>query len=366
MFEIILQLHGGGGSSSNGKSEWVPNKYQSDVLGQMTPQYQNYMNTGTTLLGSADNLYNGMATQQVDYNGLYNQSVGNVNNAMNGFNNLAQGNVAGFTNNETAALQSTLNNTMGTNLNNWAKNGVINSSIATSGLNSIANQAASTAASDYNNAISNASNQYGNIMNGAATNLTNASTAQNAAQVAASNLLTDSLSAYNAASGILGTGGSTVTNSSSGGSGQWLSTLASVGGAIAACFVAGTKIKTVDGDKSIENIKVGDKVISYVNGEDVVQTVTEVAEPVKQETVEIVTEDDAGEKHFVETTMSQPLLDEYGTYQMVVTMPVGTKLMNVGKVIAIMLLSNEYVYDFKTDGNNSYYANGFIALGRFE
>lgn len=372
MFKIILQLHGGGsgGGSSSGESKWIPNSYQEKVLGQMTNGSNggivgNYISGAGNLFNTAQNMYGGLASTNIDYSTMMNQATGINNNALAGLNQSAQGNVAGYVQNETNALQNVLQNTMGGNLNNWAKNGVVNSSVAASGLNSIAQQTAAQAAGDYNQAAQNQSSNYQAMLQGANSNLNSASTAQNAAQLAASNILTDSLSMLNAGSGVLGTGGSTITNSSSGSSGNWLSGLASVGGALAACFTKDTKIKTPYTEKNIQDIKVGDEVVSVDdNGKEVVCEVLEVQEPVKRKIVEVVAEDENKIKYFVETTMTQPFMKENGDYEVVGNMPLGTKLKNVGHVVAIMEVGEDFVYDLRVSKHNNYIANCFVSYGR--
>lgn len=357
MFEIILQLHGGGTKSN---SKWTPNAYQSQVLDVMTPQYQQYQQQSQNLLGQVPNMYNGLATQAIDYGSMLNTAQNQISNATGNLNNIAQGNVSGFVNNESAALQSALTNTMGTNLNNWAKNGVINSSVAASGLNSIAQQSAAQAAQDYNSAYGNALQANGQQFEAAMSPITAASTAQNAAQVGASNILTDSLSAYNAASGILGTGGNTTQSQGN----NWLGAITSLGVA-ALCFTEDTKIETPYGQKYIKDIEVGDIVLAVEDNKIVRREVIEIQEPIEQEIVEIVTEDDNNQRHFVETTASQPFMKTDGTFISVKDMPVGTELMLAGKVVAIMCLGKDMVYDIKTNGNNTYIANGYVAYGRF-
>lgn len=360
---IILQLHGGGGSQSQ-TQKWVPNQYQSQILDAMLPQYSQYQQQSQNLLGAVPNMYNGLATQAIDYGSMLNTAQNQNMAATNGLNGLAQGNVAGFVGNESAALQSALTNTMGTQLNNWAKNGVINSSVATAGMNSIAQQSAAQAAGDYNNAFSNALNANGQQFQAANAPISTASTAQNAAQLSASNLLTDSLSAYNAGSGILGTGVQGATTSTSNG-GQWLNTIAAIGAGAMACFAEDTKIETPYGEKYIQCVEVGDIVLGCEDGKIVPHEVVEVQEPVEQEIIEVVTEDEEKQRHFIETTITQPLMKKDGAFIVVKDVTIGTELMLAGKVVAIMSMGKDLVYDLRTTGNNTYIANGVIAYGRF-
>lgn len=360
-----MQLHGGsGGSSSSGKTKWIPNDYQKKVLDQMVPQYGNYLNQSQTLLGNASNMYNGLATTNVDYGSILDNANGYNNVAANGFQNLANGNVGGFTQNETNALNTVLQNSLGTQINNLGNRGVLNTSVTNNAMNDITKQAASTAAGDYNNAIQNSGNMYSNLIQTGAQNIANAQNAQNSAQLAASNLLTDSLSAFNAGSGILGTNSGSATTSNSGSGNSFLNTALAAGVGALACFTEDTQITTPYGEKAIKNIEVGDKVMSYEDGELVEREVTEVQKPIKKNIIEVVAEDKEGNNHFVETTATQPFLSADGDYVLVEDLTIGQELANVGKVKAVMSLGKDFVYDIKVAGRNNYLANGFVAYGK--
>ena len=117
----------------------------------------------------------------------------------------------------------------------------------------------------------------------------------------------------------------------------------SLGSAAILCFIGGTKISTPNGDKNIEDIKLGDLVVSS----DGVQTVTYVQEPcISNDEYMTVT---IGNKQVTTTSM-----------QTFIT-PNGDVLANELRHVPAEI---EMVYDFSTTGSNTYYANGLLVRGR--
>ena len=139
------------------------------------------------------------------------------------------------------AIRSTLQNTMGTQLNSLGNRGVLNSSVTTSAMNDISKNAADTVAQQYQNNIQTVgglanrqmantmnansanANIYGNLINSATQPITTAAAAQEAAQKPALNLWNASLglngSTTSALAAAAGKGTTTSTSHTSGGGG---------------------------------------------------------------------------------------------------------------------------------------------------
>ena len=163
-------------------------------------------------------------------------------------------------------------------------------------------------------------------------------------------------------SGRMQSGGTTTTTSQTGdNSGMW-GAVGSLGSAfVTACFMAGTKVTTPTGYKNIEDIQVGDEVLSLnEQGDIVTKKVTYVNPPRLQRIVNV---------HFKNgtiwhTTESQRYYDgrhfSYIDYE-------GAALVFHGKPseIAALELTDKmaYVYDFAVDGVNVFFANDVAAEG---
>lgn len=197
----------------------------NNVLGRLSPQYMTSANKANTALSSLQNGVLPSAWQT------------NMQNA----------------------IRSSLQNTMGTTLNNLGNRGVLNSSVTTSAMNDISKNAADTVAQQYQqniNTVANLANQqnqnttnalnsqagianrqmantlnansanagiYGNLINSATQPITTAASAQEAAQKPALNLWNASLglngSTTSALAAAAGKGTTTSTSHTSGGGG---------------------------------------------------------------------------------------------------------------------------------------------------
>lgn len=236
------------------------------------------------------------------------------------------------------------------------------------------NNNTATAGNIYNAQSSQNNNAYTNKINALQNGLLSAATAQVQSYYKpqqyfnyAQNLANSAENQYNTLySGRMGSGSTTTTTTSSGGgsdnSGSIIGAVGSVGSAlISACFTAGTKVTTPTGYKNIEDIKVGDEVLSLNKYGDVVRSkVILVNEPVKSQTV--VLHWDNGTRW--RTTISQRYFDgKHFAY-------VGSSAPAVvfqGRPTQIANLEegpDALVYDFAVDGDlNVFFANDVASEG---
>lgn len=266
---------------------------------------------------------------------LYNQQLGNTNNALGQQTNIANQQLANTNNaleQNTGILQNQLNNLLTTNTDN-------------AGI-------------------------YQQLLGNANAPITTAAAAQEAAQQPAMNLLNASLgtnagSAGSALQALAGTGTTTSQQTMKQSGGLFNSLLgagASVGSAMIACFSDNTDIEMFDGTtKKICVIRPGDMIIGYdLETDDFAPCkVVEVMKPTHSRVISIITDDN----DYVFTTATQPLLTEDNEWIDVADIVVGTVLKNVGRVKGIVECGERLVYDIKVDGCGSYIANNFVAKG---
>jgi hypothetical protein len=319
-------------------------------------------------------LQDSLGAVQVDYSSLLNNANSQLSAAQSGVSNLTQGILpSAYQQNMENSIRSGVENTMGSTLNSLGARGILNSSVTNTAMNDISKNASDTMAQQYSNNISTLNGLYGQQASLAGQGITTAAAAQEAAQQPALNLWNASLGlnsggTLGALSAVSGQG--TTTSTTSGGNNGWLGSLfngaVTLGAAaIQQCFVGETPIKTTDGEKTIKEIKVGDKVYSYdhIRGKDFVEEVVETMEPHESEVYMVVCQDDDGNLHDVITTLTQPLLQEDGTWKEVAVMRIGDALRNAGVVKSIIFNGTRKVYDLKLTGVNTYYASGFVAKG---
>ena len=305
-------------------------------------------------------LENSIGETQVDYKNLLGQATNINNSAMNGYQNLANGQLpTSYTDNINKVVTNSVNQSMGNLLNNLSQNGVINSSVASQGIQGINQAAANTAADMYRQDISQLADIYGNISNMAGANISLGAAAQEAAQQPAVNLWNTSigLSGTNlgAISAMGGKGTSTSTQRTSGGSGLWggiLGGLASNSGLF--CFTGDTLIKTPNGDKPLKRIRKGD-IITTPKGD---EKVTDVMTPHYARVYAICT--DESENKCINLTSTQPMLMEGGNWKTLEEMRIGERFKDRGKIVLLVESGDRLVYDIKVP-SGMYYANGFIA-----
>lgn len=305
-------------------------------------------------------LENSIGETQVDYKNLLGQATNINNSAMNGYQSLANGQLpTSYTDNINKVVTNSVNQSMGNLLNNLSQNGVINSSVASQGIQGINQAAANTAADMYNQDISQLADIYGNMSNMAGANISLGAAAQEAAQQPAVNLWNTSIGLngtnLGAISAMGGKGTSTSTQRTSGGSGIWggiLGGIASNAGLF--CFTGDTLIKTPNGDKPLKRIRKGD-IITTPNGD---EKVTDVMAPHYARVYAICT--DESENKCINLTATQPMLMEDGNWKTLEEMRIGERFKDRGKIVLLVESGDRLVYDIKVP-SGMYYANGFIA-----
>lgn len=221
------RFKGGGSTTVNNTSTYTPTEYELQ-LQKAQANYANAISPNSLWLNdTARNiLQNSIGAVQVDFNGLNNAAQSQINQAQQGYNNLAQGKLPeAYLQNMQDAIQSGVQNSYGKLLNRSAQNGVLNSSVTSQGLNDISKNVSDTMAQNYNNNISQLSNIYGNQINSATSGITTAAAAQEAAQQPALNLWNASLGLNGSTTSALavaagkGTTTSSSTQRTSGGGG---------------------------------------------------------------------------------------------------------------------------------------------------
>lgn len=242
----------------------------------------------------------------------------------------------------------------------------------TQGMNALGQQANLAQQQLANTQGNNSQNSalYGNLANMAGSRIALAAAAQEAAQNPAFRAWNASMglngATTNALAGIAGKGTSTQTTTQSGGGGFFGGLLGgAVGGAAQGlgmglfCFPPGTKVKMADGsEKSIEHIEVGDKVMSYADGEEQEAEVVNVMSRHYADVYNIQCQ-----LAHTSATLTQPFLMEDGTYKTLGDMSIGDVLHGVGAVYGLTYSGERPVHDIEVSGTNTYIADGFVAKG---
>lgn len=250
-----------GGTTVTNNSTYTPTEYELQLQKSQADYAKAIAPNSLWLNDTARNiLQNSIGAVRVDFDRLNNQAQQQIAQNQQNLANLAPSNTAAankanatlgqlqngilpsaYQTNMQNAIRSSLQNTMGTQLNSLANRGVLNSSVTTSAMNDISKNAADTVAQQYQNNIqtvgglanrqmANAMNAnsanagiYGNIINSATQPTTTAAAAQEAAQKPALNLWNASLglngSTTSALAAAAGKGTTTSTSHQSGGGG---------------------------------------------------------------------------------------------------------------------------------------------------
>ena len=218
---------GGSSTTVNNTSTYTPSAYELE-LQKAQSEYAKAIAPNSLWLNDTARglLQDSLGTVQVDFNKLNNNAQSQINSAQQGMSNLAQGIIPqSYQDNMQKAIQSGVENSFGSLLNNSAQRGVLNSSVTSQGMNDISKNAANSMAQQYQSNIGLLGNIYGNQINSATAGTTTAAAAQEAAQQPALNLWNASLglngstnSALSAAAGK-GTTNSSQTTKTSGGGG---------------------------------------------------------------------------------------------------------------------------------------------------
>lgn len=375
MFDLILQLHKKGSSTTNVQS-YTPTEEEKRLQRQAADYSEAVAPNALWLNNVARNiLQDSIGSTQVDFNSLNQSAQGQISNAQQGVQNLINGELpTAYTQNMQNQIQQGVNSSMGNMLNTLGSNGVLNSSVTNKGIADINDAASEAMANAYTNNIGLLSQLYGQQMSGANAGITTGAAAQEAAQQPAINLWNASLGLNGATTGALagvsGQGTTTATSKNSGGSGLFgglLAGYASNSGGIF-CFEGNTKIAVPDGEKPIKDIRKGDKVICVSDdGSETVETVTDVLSDRHSDIYDITAIKPDGSKVHVFTTLTQPFISENGKPIVVAEFNANTRVMLRGNEKALVTnvspLKYSSVYDLKLTGDNRYIANGFVAVG---
>ena len=226
MFFNLQMFKGGSSTTVNNTSAYTPSAYELE-LQKAQSEYAKAIAPNSLWLNDTARglLQDSLGTVQVDFNKLNNNAQSQINSAQQGMSNLAQGIIPqSYQDNMQKAIQSGVENSFGSLLNNSAQRGVLNSSVTSQGMNDISKNAANSMAQQYQSNIGLLGNIYGNQINSATAGTTTAAAAQEAAQQPALNLWNASLglngstnSALSAAAGKGTTNSSQTTKTSGGG-----------------------------------------------------------------------------------------------------------------------------------------------------
>ena len=222
IYYIDLQLFKGGSTVVNNQT-YTPTEYELQLQKVQADLAKQYAPNASWLNDTAKNiLQNSIGAVQYDFNTANNQAQSQINQANQNNQALANGQLPqsaldNITNNVSTIAQ----NSMGNLLNGLANNGVLNSSVTTTGMKDLSDSV--------NNTISQQQQSYMNLLNGinngninnASAGITTAAGAQEAAQQPALNLW--NASTWLASSGnstlnaLAGKGTTTTTQTTSGG-----------------------------------------------------------------------------------------------------------------------------------------------------
>ncbi len=205
-YYIDLQLFKGkGGSSVTNVQAYQPTEYELQLQKTQSDLANKYAPNASWLNDTAKNLLqNSLGAVQVDYGGLNNAAQNQINQAQQANQALANGQLPqevmnNITQNVTNMAQSSIGNLM----NNLANSGVINSSVASTGLNDISKNVANTISQQQQSYMNTLNGINNNNINNATAGITAAAGAQEAAQQPALNL-------WNASTGLASSGNSTL------------------------------------------------------------------------------------------------------------------------------------------------------------
>lgn len=204
IYYIDLQLFKGGSTVVNNQT-YTPTEYELQLQKVQADLAKQYAPNASWLNDTAKNLLqNSLGAVQVDFGKLNDQAQAQINQANQSNQSLANGQLPEeVMNNITQNAQNMAQNSMGNLLNGLANNGVLNSSVTTTGMKDLSDSV--------NNTISQQQQSYMNLLNGinngninnASAGITTAAGAQEAAQQPALNL-------WNASTGLASSGNSTL------------------------------------------------------------------------------------------------------------------------------------------------------------
>lgn len=221
----------GSSTTVNNTSTYTPTPYELQLQNTQA-QYAEAVTPNALYLNDTARkiLQDSIGAVQVDFNNLNTDAQNQINQANASNMNLANGQLpTAYLNNMQQAIQRGVQNTYGNLLNQSANNGVLNSSVTSSGLNDISKNVSNTMAQQYSNNINQVSNLNNNNINNATAGITTAASAQEAAQRPALNLWNASLGLNGATTSALaaaaGKGTTTSSSTQQGGGGGLVSGL---------------------------------------------------------------------------------------------------------------------------------------------
>lgn len=375
--------------TSHGKAVDERNASKNDALNTFRGQSDVYGSILNTKTNAAENLFkNSQAATQNFYDTSNKAEESRYANSVARFKSLydTNSNAAKSVYDTKDALAKTRYATNLDNLNKMYEHASTNAenlyNTTFANNNNTAKSLLDVAGNIYNGTQADAQNIY-NAANGMATNIFNADQhhlqnkltgalqtqigsyyAPNQMMDMADQLYLPSQNQYNVLySGRHGASTTTTTTTSSGGNDNsgLFGAIGSVGSALIACFTAGTQITTPDGYKKIEDIRVGDEVISVnKKGEHVIVKVKQVNEPHKANTVVVQWDNSTRWR----TTINQRFYD--GTHFAYMSANRKAVVFNglPAKIININEGPEAIVYDFTVDNDhNVFFANDVAAEG---
>ena len=361
LIKFDLQLFGGGGPT-------VTQRALSPEETQLIAQQAQYMDSiqpaVAALVSRGTSALEGVITP--DYNSIYSNAQKKSRGVSRQIDELAAGKLpSSYTNNKKDYYNQLYGQSFGSGLNNASQKNVINSSVLNKSIDTAQKNLYAQMSQDYSKDMATQSQLLSQKQADIYTPLSLGSAINSATFGNASQYL-------NLASGQQGQGNDTLTAIGNLNNGRTYVTQQSdpwgsvLGGAAMgwACFIAGTKINMPEGEKNIEDIKVGDVIVTKDDdGNDVEETVIWVQEPkfsaddymtIEAEDLEV-------------TTTSTQEFKMLGGFRFPADMLGAIAITDTGlKVVTNMREAcRELVYDFATTGSNTYIANGFIVKGAF-
>ena len=392
--------------------EWenMAANYKTDINAYNDQYYKrsnDYLNDYQGTMADALGLYK---TSSGNFLGDYQGDMAGVNDQ---YTSLANGFLPSiYSDNRQKALNADLASTVGSSISALGGRGILNSSITSSALNNISQNASNTLANNYSSdlqtasgllgaKVNNAANYYNNRMNNAnglfnntssySGNLFNnqmselngqydratqsqknmfeaSSGAQNASYAPttslfnyASQMATPAQNMYNTMyTGRMNSAG-TTTSAKDGGASTW-GAVGSIGSAAIACFVGNTHVRTAHGYKRIADINLGDEVYSLDDNDQLcIEKVLQILTPHMRPIVEANFEDGT----LIETTESQRIYTSpWFEYVGKMKKPAFTFSRDKVRLLnSIETDKQDLVYDIVVSGRNIFFADGIAVEG---
>lgn len=170
-FKFDLQLFGGitgggggkGGDSGSTTTSYEPSEEEKQIMKYML---QNATNAETGITSLLDQFNTGV--QSDTFKNLLSNSSNLISSGQNTYSSLMNGELpSAYTQNMSDAIKTSVNNTVGSNINSLASRGVLNSSVTNKALNDIESNVSDTMAKSYLSNISTLGNLAGQQINSA-------------------------------------------------------------------------------------------------------------------------------------------------------------------------------------------------------